>query len=364
MDAFTERRCLRGHGGAVQACAFNSAGTHALTGGADRVINLWNPYRAPLDGDPPTGALLLRQFRGHGSDVRCLAVAPDGATFASVGGDRFSIVWDVEKGVALRKAFGHEGAINAVAFAGGGGGGGPSVLATGSDDKTVRLCDLRVPPTRAPLQVLRGARDNVTGVAVAGACVLAAALDGCLRTWDLRAARVCVDELPPGGRALSALALSHDGACALVAAPRGGGGGGGGGAPAALALIEAASGAVLNAYEGHANADFRLQPCLLPGDSHVACGSEDGRVLVWDLVAGAPHALPGQPHARAVACVDARPMPGEPLASGAVALLTASHDGTAKLWANGGGGGGEEEEGPHAALMRDPALRRGLGLPA
>ena len=357
--AFTERRCLRGHSGAVQAAVFNSAGTHALTGGADRVVNLWNPHRPPFAEDAPTGALLLRQFRGHGQDVRCISVAPDGATFASVGGDRFSLVWDVERGVALRKTFGHEGAINAAALAGGGsGGGGPSVLVTGSDDKTVRLSDLRVPPTRAPLQVLRGARDNVTGVAVCGARVLAAALDGCLRAWDLRAARVCVDELPPGGRALSALALSHDGACALVAAPRGGGGGG---APAALALVELASGAVLNAYEGHANADFRLQPCLLPGDSHVACGSEDGRVLLWDLVAGAPQALPGPPHARAVACVDARALPGEPPGSAATALITGSHDGTARLWSNAAGGG--EAGGELEAKMRDPALRRGLGLP-
>ncbi len=350
---------MRGHSSAVQAAVFNAAGSHALTGGADRIICLWNPYRPPFAEDGPTGALLLRQFRGHGQDVRGLAVAPDGATFASVGGDRFSLVWDVEKGVALRKAYGHEGAINAVAFAGGGGGGGgPSVLATGSDDKTVRLCDLRVPPTRAPLQVLRGARDNITGVAVAGACVLAAALDGCLRTWDLRAARACVDELPPGGRALSALAVSHDGACALVAAPARGAGAGG--APAALALIETASGSVLNAYEGHANAHFRLQPCLLPGDSHVACGSEDGRVLLWDLVAGAPQELPGPPHARAVACVDARPLPGEPPGSGATALLTGSHDGTAKLWSNARGAG--DGDAPEAALLRDPALRRGLGL--
>jgi mitogen-activated protein kinase organizer 1 len=361
MSSFSERRCLRGHSGAVQAVAFNASGSHVLTGGADRVVNLWNPYRPPFAEDAPTGGLLLRQYRGHGLDVRCLAVAADGATFASVGGDRFSIVWDVEKGVPLRKTFGHEGAINAVALAGGGGGsgggggggGGPAVLATGSDDKTVRLCDLRVPPTRAPLQVLRGARDNVTGVAVAGTCVLAASLDGCLRAWDLRAARMCVDELPPGGRALSALAVSHDGACALVASPRAGA------APAALALLETASGAVLNAYEGHANGDFRLQPCLLPGDSHVACGSEDGRVLVWDLVAGAPSELPGQPHGRAVAGVDARVLPGEPPGSGAVALVTGSHDGTAKLWTNASCA---EGDGVEAQLLKDPALRRGLGL--
>ena len=119
----TELSHMRGHGGGVQVGIFNSGGTYALTGGVDKAIALWNPYRAPYstpgeESAAGTGALLLKQYRGHGMDVRDLAVTLDSARFASVGGDRFGLVWDVESGEVVRRVYGHDAAMSAVAFGG------------------------------------------------------------------------------------------------------------------------------------------------------------------------------------------------------------------------------------------------------
>ena len=175
---------LRGHGGAVQVAVFNASGSHCVSGGTDRVLNLWNPYRAPYEEDAQTGALIVQQYRGHAQDVTGVAIARDGAVFASVGGDRCAFVWDTERGEATRRVYGHDSRLGACAL---GGAGGASVLATGGDDMTLRLHDLRAPATRGPLQTLRGFRDKVTGVHLEEAAVLATCMDGTLRTWDLRA---------------------------------------------------------------------------------------------------------------------------------------------------------------------------------
>ena len=273
---------LRGHGGAVQVAVFNASGSHCLSGGTDRVINLWNPYRAPYgEDDAGTGALLLKQYRGHSQDVSGLAIASDGAVFASVGGDRCAYVWDVERGEATRRVYGHEARVGACAL---GGAGGASVLATGSDDMTLRLHDLRAPPSRGPLQTLRGFRDKVTGVALEGAAVLATGLDGGLRTWDLRAGRATCDYLPSGASSAAGAAgaaaaepaapipalAPPTAATALLASTRGGG---------TLALLDRRSGTVLAALTGHACARYRCTPTLLPGGTGAVCGGEGGEVF-------------------------------------------------------------------------------------
>ena len=37
-------------------------------------------------------------------------------------------------------------------------------------------------------------------------------------------------------------------------------------------------------YKGHCNSDYKLDSCLSHDDAHVISGSEDGMILLWDLV--------------------------------------------------------------------------------
>ena len=41
---------------------------------------------------------------------------------------------------------------------------------------------------------------------------------------------------------------------------------------------------MLGQYEGHKNTDYKVDCTFGFDDSVVASGSEDGRILVWDLV--------------------------------------------------------------------------------
>ena len=197
--------------------------------------------------------------------------------------------------------------------------GGAAVLVPGSDDKTARRWDVRAPARAGALQVLADATDNVTRVLAGAGDIVTASMDGHVRRYDVRSARVLSDDV---GAAVAALARSADGLCLLAATLRAGG---------QLLLLEAGAGRRLKAYSGHAKALYRCSPAFSADDAHTLCGGEAGDVLFWDLLTAAPvHALRGA-HARVVSWVEPHPDAAAP-----PALLTASYDGTAKLWVRRG----------------------------
>lgn len=101
---------LGGHDGDVRAVAFSPDGRLLATGGADRVIRLWDPVKAV-----PAGPALL----GHTGDVLSVAFSPDGSVLAS--GDASGVVrfWDVATGRPLGTFHGRTPAAGAPAFAAG-----------------------------------------------------------------------------------------------------------------------------------------------------------------------------------------------------------------------------------------------------
>lgn len=312
----TRVRALRGHTAPLHVVTFTTDGSYAATAGQDRTICLWNPYRPPAAGDEARGGYLLQTYRGHGHEVMDVALLPGNARLASVGGDRCAFLWDAATGAVVRKLFGHEQRLSAVAANAEG-----TLLVTGAHDMTARVWDVRGRGSGGAVQVLQGFRDNVTRVLFArgGDAIVAAALDGCVRTFDLRAGRALSDDV---GAPVSSLALSNDGNCALAACPRGGG---------FLALLERGRGTVLRRYAGaHTNALYRLVPAFSATDSHVVAGSEDGGVAFYDLVRGTATARLPAAHRRVVSAVAVHPSPL------AAVMLTASFDGTAGVWAAAG----------------------------
>jgi len=311
---------LRGHRAPLQFARFTSNGRYAITGGQDKTIRLWNPYR---DGDTDSLAdasrrssggcsgLLLKEYVGHGYEVLEAVVSSGNDRIASVGGDKCAIVWDVATAAPVRKLFGHEQRINSCAF-----NEDASVLVTASNDKTCRCFDVRS-ASRSAFQVLSGFRDNVTRVLATPTEIAATSMDGHLRVFDLRVGRLLDDAV---GSPLVCMARSYDGNCTLASTFVGGG---------ELLLLERASGAALRRYAGHGNALYRCAPAFTSDDAHVVCGGEDGRVVFWDLVAaaaGAPARTLPRAHSRVVSWVETHPDPA------VCAMLTASYDGTAKLW--------------------------------
>jgi type 1 glutamine amidotransferase len=81
----SEARELHGHKGAVTTLAFAAKGEQLGSGGADRLIRVW---------DVGTGQLLCVQ-QAHTAEVRAVAFNPNGQKMASVGGDGSLRYWTV-----------------------------------------------------------------------------------------------------------------------------------------------------------------------------------------------------------------------------------------------------------------------------
>lgn len=226
-------------------------------------------------------------------------MSADNARFASSGGDRTVFLWDVATAQAVRRfghrTEGHVGRVNCVAMGGAADG---SLVVSGGFDTTVRVWDARAGggagPAR-PVQVLDDAADAVSAVVVRGAEVIAASVDGRVRSYDVRMGRVAVDVIGPS---VTSLSLAADGRTLLV-----------GSLDSRVRLMDRDSGACLRTYgagedgdgdgDGQAwrNTDLRIQSVLGGKERYVVAGdeltgtdaqaaSEGGRIWAWDLMTG------------------------------------------------------------------------------
>jgi hypothetical protein len=103
-------RVLEGHKRAVTSVAVSADGNHALSGGRDNNVYLWD-----LRGGGTAPRLSLS---GHHEEVQCVAFSPDpDGTFALSGGnDKQVIVWRVEDGKAVQRFTKHTLYVRGVAF--------------------------------------------------------------------------------------------------------------------------------------------------------------------------------------------------------------------------------------------------------
>lgn len=148
--------------------SFSPEGRLALIADQDGTVSLVGV----ADG---TTRRVLRVPRGEG--ITRAAFTPDGRRVVAAVED--AAVWDVRSGRRLHTFRGHAAPVRALAVSPDG-----ALMATGSEDRTVRLWNLS---TGAEAGVLRGAEDIVEAVAFRadGRYVAAASRDGSTRVWDV-----------------------------------------------------------------------------------------------------------------------------------------------------------------------------------
>lgn len=97
-------------------------------------------------------------------------------------------------------------------------------------------------------------------------------VDGHLRTYDLRTGSLTTDLI---GHPITSLTLTTDTAGLLLST-----------LDSHIRLFDKTTGACLQTYTGaHTNKDYRVRSCVGgPGDAWVLTGSEDGRVVAYDLM--------------------------------------------------------------------------------
>jgi WD40 repeat protein len=115
---------LSGHSQAVKSVAFSPDGKILATAGDDKTIKLWQVETLQE----------ICTLLGHLQAVKSVAFSPDGQILASGSWDKTIKLWDVNTGTEICTLTGHQLKVNSVAFSPQG-----QLLASASYDRTIRL---------------------------------------------------------------------------------------------------------------------------------------------------------------------------------------------------------------------------------
>jgi len=245
----------------------------------------------------------------HHRSINSVAFSPDGKMLASASDDQTIRLWDMASGESRRELKGHIGAVNSVAFSPDG-----KMLASASDDQTIRQWDVASGESR---RELKGQTYIVWSVAFSpdGKMLASASDDETIRLWDVASGeprRELKGQTYIVGQRFIVrnVAFSPDGK--MLASTS---------SDQTIRLWDVASGESRRELKGHTN--YVKSVAFSPDGKMLASASDDQTIRLWDVASGESSAeLKGQTSwVRSVAFSPDGKM-----------LASASDDQTIRLW--------------------------------
>ncbi|KAH7926782.1 WD40 repeat-like protein [Leucogyrophana mollusca] len=299
------------HSGEIFSCRFDPTGQNIAACSADRSVSLWRTY-------PPNTnyGLLSNLHKAPILDLQWSLISP---TLYTVSADQLLSMTDVTTGQRTRKIRAHRGIINALdrTLAGGA---GVELVATGSDDGTVRIWEGGDEGNKQSVAVF-DVGCPVTSVcwSMDGQNVYVGALDNEIHVYDLRKSEQ-VYTLSGHSDTPTSLSLSPNGSYLLSPSFS---------SQTIIHDVRPFSPSPSRIHRVLQGAPAGFENTLLKGawskddgGGRVAVGGADRMVCIWDVESGRVlYKLPG--HKGTVTSVDFHPK--EPI------ILTGSKDGTMLL---------------------------------
>ncbi|KAG0344283.1 hypothetical protein BG004_004596 [Podila humilis] len=186
---------LQGQTAELYTCKFSPSGEHVASAGAEKSIYLWNTY-----GDCTNYGII----KGHIGAILELHWSRDGSMIFTASADKTCGVYDVETGERIKRFKGHTSFVNSCSPARR----GPELLASGSDDGSVKIWDLRSKNAVESFD----SQYQITSVSFsqAGDLVFAGGIDNNIAAWDMRKKSVSYS-LAGHMDTVSGMSLSPDG---------------------------------------------------------------------------------------------------------------------------------------------------------
>jgi pleiotropic regulator 1 len=251
---------LSSHLGWVRSVAMDPTNDMFATGGADRVIKVWDLAKASVGSEQALKITLT----GHISPVRGLAFSDRHPYLFSCGEDKQIKCWDLETNQVIRHYHGHLSGIFCLALH-------PTldVLVTGGRDAVARVWDMR---SKTQIHCLSGHDNTVASVLTKATDpqIITGSMDTTIKLWDLVAGK-CMSTLTHHQKSVRALTQPTFQNTFVSGAADG------------LKKWQGRDGRFLKTMTGH---DAVINALAVNDDGVLMSGGDDGSMRFWDYQTG------------------------------------------------------------------------------